>query len=93
LEGKLPTELEHMTFSDYAQIVGDGRNWKHFQPIFKGDRVRTRTKLKRAGELRNDVFHFRREILVKDYEELSALRNWMLMKATAVDARTSGGEA
>lgn len=90
-EGKLPTDLEHMTFNDYVQIIGDGRNWDHFQPIFKGDRVRTRTKLERAGELRNDVFHFRREITVEDYEELSALRDWMLLKATAVEARTKGG--
>ena len=92
-EGKLPTDLEHMTFNDYVQIIGDGRNWDHFQPIFKGDRVRTRAKLERAGELRNDVFHFRREITVEDYEELSALRDWMLLKATAVEARTRGGVA
>ena len=89
-EGKLPTDLEHMTFNDYVQIIGDGRNWNYFQPIFKGDRLRTRTKLERAGELRNDVFHFRREITVQDYEELSALRDWMLLKATAVEARTKG---
>ncbi|MDZ4781097.1 MAG: CBS domain-containing protein [Planctomycetia bacterium] len=92
-EGKLPTDLEHMTFNDYVQIIGDDRSWNHFQPIFMGDRVRTRTKLKRAGELRNDVFHFRREITVEDYEELSALRDWMLLKATAVEARTKGGVA
>ncbi len=90
-EGKLPTDLEHMTFNDYVQIIGDGRNWDHFQPIFKGDRVRTRTKLERAGELRNDVFHFRREITIEDYEELSELRDWMLIKATAVEARKEGG--
>lgn len=92
-EGKVPTDLEHMTFNDYVQIIGDGRNWDHFQPIFKGNRVRTRAKLERAGELRNDVFHFRREITVEVYEELSALRDWMLLKATAVEARTKGGVA
>jgi len=91
-EGSVPTDLEHMSFNDYVQIIGDGRNWDHFQPIFKGDRVRTRTKLEQARDLRNDVFHFRREITTEDYETLSALRDWMLLKATAAEARTTGGK-
>jgi predicted transcriptional regulator len=91
-EGNLPTDLEHMTFNDYVQIIGDGRNWDHFQPIFKGDRVRTRAKLEQARDLRNDVFHFRREITAEDYETLSALRDWMLLKATAAEARATGGK-
>jgi CBS domain-containing protein len=92
-EGNLPTDLEHMTFNDYVQLIGDGRNWEHFQPIFKGDRVRTRTKLEQVRDLRNDVFHFRREITAEDYETLSTLRDWMLRKATAAEARTKGAKA
>jgi acyl dehydratase len=88
----LPTDLEHMTFNDYVQIIGDGRNWDHFQPIFKGDRVRTRAKLEQVRDLRNDVFHFRREITAEDYETLSALRDWMLLKATAAEARAKGAK-
>jgi len=90
-EENLPTDLEYMTFNDYLQIIGDGRNWDRFQPIFKGDRVRTRAKLEQVRDLRNDVFHFRREITTEDYETLSALRDWMLLKATAAEARTKGG--
>jgi CBS domain-containing protein len=90
-EENLPTDLEYMTFNDYLQIIGDGRNWHRFQPIFKGDRVRTRAKLEQVRDLRNDVFHFRREITTEDYETLSALREWMLLKATAAEARTKGG--
>jgi len=92
-EGNLPTGLEHMTFNDYVQIIGDGRNWNYFQPIFKGERVRTRAKLEQVRDLRNDVFHFRREISIEDHETLSVLRNWMLMKATAAEARRKGGVA
>lgn len=92
-EGELPSELEHMTFNDYVQIIGDGRNWSHFEPIFKGDRVRTRAKLVQIRDLRNDVFHFRRELTAEDYEMLSALRDWMLLKATAAEARKEGGVA
>ncbi|SRR6266446_4497600 len=92
-EGNLPTDLEHMSFNDYVQIIGDGRNWVHFQPIFKGDRGRTRAKLEQVRDLRNDVFHFRREITVDEFETLSALRDWMLQKATAAEARTKGDSA
>jgi CBS domain-containing protein len=90
-ERDLPTDLEHMTFHDYVQIIGDGRNWNYFQPVFKGDRTRTRAKLGQVAELRNDVFHFRREITTEDYEALSAVRDWMLLKATAAEARRQGG--
>ena len=40
-----------MTFNDYVQIIGDGRNWNYFQPIFHGDRVRTRASLEEARDL------------------------------------------
>lgn len=91
-EGNVPTDLEDMTFNDFVQIIGDGRNWDHFQPIFKGDRVRTRAKLEQARDLRNDVFHFRRNITAEDYETLSTLRDWMLMKATDAEARMIEGK-
>lgn len=92
-EGAFPETLEEMTFSDYVQIVGDGRNWNYFEPVFRGNRVRTRTKLEQARDLRNDVFHFRRRISVEEFEALSALRDWMLQKATTAEARRDGGAA
>jgi CBS domain-containing protein len=90
-EDKFPASIEHMSFNDYVQIIGDGRNWHNFEPIFKGDRVRTRAKLEQVRDLRNDVFHFRRELTDEDHETLSMLREWMLMKATAAEARREGG--
>jgi CBS domain-containing protein len=88
---KLPTELEQMTFNDCILIIGDYRNWGCFQPIFKGDRVRTRANLEQVRDLRNDLFHFRREITANDYDTLLTLRHWMLRKTTAAEARTKGG--
>lgn len=82
----LPSSLEEMTFNDYVQIVTDGRNWEHFQPTFGGDRSRTRARLEYLGGIRNDVFHFKREITVEDYEGLAEARDWMLMKARTVEA-------
>lgn len=90
-EDQLPTELEDMTFGDYVGLIGDGRNWNFFEPTFKGDRARTRAKLEQVRDLRNDVFHFRREITVDDYETLCSLREWMLRKSTAAEARLKGG--
>ena len=67
----MPTLVEEMTFNDYVQIIGDGRNWTHFEPFFgNNQRKRTRTMLQQIGDLRNDVFHFRRQLEEED------LRHW-----------------
>jgi len=84
---RMPTELHAMTFNDYIQIVGDGRRWDHFQPFFGGNRVRTRAKLEQLRDVRNVIFHFRREITVEEYETLAANREWMLRKARTAEAR------
>jgi CBS domain-containing protein len=83
----LPTRLEDMTFNDYVQIIGDGRNWNHFQSFMGGNRVRTRAKLEQLGDLRNVIFHFKREITLEEYDTLAAGREWMLVKARAAEAR------
>jgi CBS domain-containing protein len=83
---KLPTTLEDMTFDDYARIVGDGRTWALFQPLFRGDRRRTSTKLRELAELRNKVFHFR-GVSVEDHPKLVEGRDWVLTKIRAADAR------
>ena len=87
---QVPTDLDAMTFHDYVQIIGDGRNWPSFEPIFRGSRERTRAKLEEMSELRNNVFHFR-ETSVEDYERLAALRDWMLTRARATESRAKGG--
>lgn len=86
-----PKLLEDMTFNDYVQIVGDGRTWDHFQPVMGGSRNRTRAKLVQLRDLRNVIFHFKREITVEEYDTLAAGREWVLMKARAMEARR--GEA
>jgi hypothetical protein len=89
---QLPSNLEEMTFHDYIQIIGDGRNWPLFEPVFRGTRERTRAKLEAMGELRNSVFHLR-EISVQDHERLSGLREWILTRARAAEARADEGAA
>jgi len=87
---KLPIALEQMTFHDYVQIIGDGRHWPLFEPVFRGTRERTRTKLEEMNDLRNDVFHFRKPS-VEDHERLAAFRDWVLTRARAAEARAKDG--
>lgn len=90
---KMPSSLQEMTFNDYIQIMGDGRNWIKFEDVFgKGDwkRKLTRTKLEEVRELRNDVFHFKRELTKPDLDMLLSHRNWLLMIARKVEAKRGG---
>jgi CBS domain-containing protein len=87
---ELPTRLDQMTFNDYAQLIGDGRCWGNFEPIFRGTRQVTRTKLEQLRDLRNVVFHFKRELTTTDFESLVQHRNWVLLKARAAQARERG---
>jgi hypothetical protein len=87
---ELPERLEDMTMDDYIALLRDGRNYEHFKPVFGGTRDRTRGKLEPIRKLRNDVFHFRRDITMDDQEQLSICRNWLLRCARKVQARKGG---
>jgi len=89
---ELPGRLEEMTFDDYIGLLRDGRNWDHFKPVFGGTRDRTRAKLEPVRDLRNVIFHFRREISVEDHELLAARRNWLLRCVRKLHARQGGAE-
>ena len=90
-DDKRPYELEEMTFNDYVSLVGHGQSWDFFKSIFRGTRNRTSTKLKEVRDLRNAVFHFKREITAEEYERLADLRDWMLRKAMTVELSSKEG--
>ena len=79
-EEKVPTSLEEMTFDNYQSLVSNGDNWKDLETVFGGTRTRTSAKLKEVGAIRNDLFHFKREITMQDHETLAGHRNWLLNK-------------
>lgn len=89
---KLPKSVNEMTLSDYAQLIGDGRCYPHFARIF-GDgewhRKKTRSKLDEIRELRNDAFHFRRDLVTQDIENLFEHRDWLKNLAIAYEAETN----
>ena len=81
---EMPARVEDMTFNDYVQVIGDGRNWTHFDQFFgnaRGQRRRTRNMLQQVGELRNDVFHFRRSLEDGDLRFIQNKRDLLQQKA------------
>jgi predicted transcriptional regulator len=79
-EDKVPATLEEMTFDNYHLLISHGDNWGQFEPLFGGTRTRTSAKLKEIGAIRNDLFHFKREITIRDHQTLADHRNWLLYK-------------
>ena len=83
---QVPTSLEDMTFDNYKTLVSHRENWTEFEPIFGGTRNRTSGKLKEIGAIRNDLFHFKREITMQDHQTLAGHRNWLLNKTKQAEA-------
>jgi hypothetical protein len=81
-----------LSFGEYAAVVCDGRNWQYFEPILGGDRARTKARLDRAAELRNDVLHFRRELTGEDREHLASTREWLLRRVQLADLEGHSGD-
>lgn len=85
-EDNVPTSLEEMTFDNYQSIISHGDSWKELKGFFGGTRTRVSAKLKQIGEIRNDLFHFKRELTLPDHEILSGHRNWLLNKIKQAEA-------
>ena len=77
----LPNDLTEMNFDNYRTLINSGDNWKLFEPIFGGTRPKTGARLETIRKLRNDVFHFKRELIEDDRATLKEHRDWILIKA------------
>ena len=75
-----PAVLEDLSFGDYLQLIGNRENWVYLQPFFGTSRELVMAKLKPVNQLRNDAFHFRRELTDGDYERLSGVRGWLRIR-------------
>jgi predicted transcriptional regulator len=83
---KVPTLLERMTFDNYTALVSFKDNWMKLEPVFGSPRLRVHAKLKQLNGIRNDVFHFRREITADDRKTLIAHRAWLLSRVQLAQA-------
>ena len=91
-EQELPDRLQHMTFDDHVALIRDGRNWMYFEATFGGTRARARGRLEPVRDLRNDVFHFRRELSIGDREQLTTCRDWLLLRARELCPKVGDGD-
>jgi len=85
-EDRVPMTLEEMTFDNYQSLVAHGESWPRFEPVFGGTRPRVTAKLKEIGAIRNDLFHFKRDITREDRQTLADHRNWLLNKIRLAQA-------
>jgi len=83
----IPACLEDMTISDYVNVLRFKGTWEKFAPAFGENPNIVYTKLKPLPDLRNDIFHFRREITVEEYDRLRDMRDWLLKRITKLEAK------
>lgn len=86
-EADAPMSFEDMSFGDYALILQSKTHWAHLQPAFGSLRSAALTRVRRANEIRNVAFHFRRAVSTEDHETLADTRDWLLNRMRIVDAR------
>jgi CBS domain-containing protein len=82
---RMPRTVDDMTFDNYRAIIANVENWPRFEPILGSTRTRVAGRLRQLCDLRNDVFHFKREITQEDREKLDDHRNWLLLRAKRAD--------
>lgn len=81
----LPTVVEDMTFDELRLLVIDGRNWPLLEPALGRNLEMAKAKLVRLPALRNDVFHFRRELEAADRAAILMAREWLLGRLRVLD--------
>jgi len=82
----VPASLEEMSLGDYLSILKFKGFWDKFRDNFGGSYAMLQTKLERLPSLRNDVFHFRRDLTEGEYDYLRDARDWLLKKITKLES-------
>ncbi len=87
LKQELPTRLEALTLSDLLMLLRYRGTWSRFEGAFGNNQTYAAAKLSQLPTLRNDVFHFKRQLTDDDRETLRQARDWLLTRVKQVDAR------
>ena len=85
-EESAPRCLEGMTFHDYVMLLRFKGTWEKFAPAFGESPNLVYAKLKPLHELRNIVFHFKREITIEEYDSIRFVRDWLLKRIKKIEA-------
>jgi predicted transcriptional regulator len=83
-----PPSLEEMTFGKYQRLVTNESTWPQFEPLLGGTRTRAFAKLEEVRTIRNNLFHFKCEMTIRDHEVLAGHRNWLLSKVKQADSHS-----
>jgi CBS domain-containing protein len=81
-----PTSLQELTFNDYVMLLRHQATWAKFKPAMGGTSHTVYAKLQPLPGLRNDVFHFRRELTAEEYDILRDRRDWLLKRIRVLEA-------
>lgn len=68
-------KLEDFTFSQYSKLIFSQSNWPRFEPAFDTRQDLLRADFSSINNLRNIVFHFRRNITPIDTDRLRRFRD------------------
>ena len=82
----VPSSLADMTFEDYRSIITSSDNWPLFEGTLGRSKELIKSKLEKIRNIRNGVFHFRKDISVMEHENLAATRDWLLDKARRAES-------
>ncbi len=81
-----PSCLEDMTLNDYVMLLRYKGNWEKFKPAFGGTTNTVYAKLEPLPSLRNNVFHFKRDLTAEEYDILRDCRDWLLTRIRRLEA-------
>lgn len=82
-KGKPIRALHDMTFGQYVSVISNRNRWQDFEPVLRTSREAAGADLRRVNDLRNAVFHFRRQILPRDTDVLRRYRDRLRMRLNA----------
>lgn len=87
LKQEPPTSLEALTLNDLVMLLRYRGTWSLFEAAFGNNQNYAVAKLSQLPTLRNDVFHFKRQLTADDRETLRQARDWLLSRVKQADAR------
>ncbi len=70
-----PSSIDEASFFHYRELISSRKNWPVFEHVFDQERKRVDEDLKQIASLRNDIFHFRREIKRRELDDLEGYRD------------------
>lgn len=86
-------ELEDFSFAQYGHVIFDADHWLRFDPVFSEPPNILHLDFEKINELRNTVFHFRRDIGPRDTDRLRRFRDRLRYDRDLLRSRPSSPEA